>query len=328
MAINWSVRELDVFLALADTLSYSRAADRTHLTQPAVSGVIARLEESLGARLFDRNTRSVLLTEAGAALLPHVRLLRNQVDMAAHAVHDIVNLRAGRIRLAALPSLAVTVVPAALARFTADHPDVTFELRDVLSGPAFDLVREGEVDFALTAANPSYADLEYTPLGSDRFVLLLPIRHPMAQQSGPVCWAETVALPHVSMPAPTSVRQHADNALLQSGIRFAPRYEVEHLATITAMVAAGLGVAALPELAVRVARSDQVVKRRLTAPDHPRSIGLITRRGRSLSLAATVLVELLKEELEHLTGSFVCCTSADIRVNAGAPSRSTQKQAD
>ena len=301
MAINWSVRELDVFLALADTLSYSRAAERTHVSQPAVSGVIARLEESLNTRLFDRSTRAVFLTDAGAALLAHVRLLRNQVDIAVHAVHDVVELRTGRIRLAALPSLAVIVVPAALARFASEHPAVQFEVRDVLSGPAFDLVREGEVDFALTAANPAYADLEYTPLGCDHFTLLLPARHPLAADAGPLRWIDTVGLAHVSMPPPTSVRQYADTALLQSGHRFAPRYEVEHLATISAMVAAGLGVAALPELAAMVAPSDRVVQRRLVAPDMPRPIGLVTRRGRSLSPAAAVLVALLKQELERLT---------------------------
>ena len=302
-ALNWSVRELDVFLALAETLNYRRTAERVHLSQPAVSGVIQRLEAGLGAPLFDRSTRAVALTAAGQVLRAQVRLLRQQVDTAAQAVRDVVELRAGRVRVAALPSLAASAVPAAFARFAALHPAVRLEMADALSGPAFDLVRAGQVDLALTAANPEYADLAYTPLLSDAFVLLLPASHPLAAgatPASPLRWAEVAALPHISMPRPTSVRQYAEAALLQCGLRFEPRYEVEHLATINAMVAAGLGVAALPELAALVARSAQVVQRPLVAPTLRRPIGLVTRQGASLSPAAQAMVALLREEVQRL----------------------------
>jgi DNA-binding transcriptional LysR family regulator len=298
--INWSVREIDVFLALADTLNYRRAADRVHLSQPAVSGVITRFEQSVDAKLFDRSTRSVRLTAAGIALREQAVLLRANVDAAAQAVRDVVELRAGRVRMAVLPSLAASAAPAALARFTAAHPQVRVEMQDTLSGPAFDLVRAGQVDFAVTAANPAYADLAYTPLVADRFVLLLPPAHKLARGRRPLRWADTAELTHISMPQPTSVRQYADEAFLQQGRRFQPRYEVEHLATINAMVAAGLGVAALPELAALVAQGGGVVRRRLVEPDLPRPVGLVTPQGRSLSPAAQTMVALLREELDRL----------------------------
>jgi len=300
MAINWSIRELDVFIALAETLNYRRAAERSHMTQPGVSGVIGRLEDSLQAQLFDRTTRSVRLTEAGAALLGQVRVLRAQVDVAAESVRQLQELRHGRVRLAALPSLACTVVPAAFARFAAAHPLVKLEVRDVLSGPALEMVRTGEVDFALTAAHPDYADLDSTPLGADRFVLLLPAAHALAAGRKALTWSEVAGLDHVSMPAPASVRQYADAALLECGIRFAPKFEVEHLASLGALVAAGLGVSAVPELAAGVWRSDHIVQRPLTAPEVRRPISLITQRGRSLAPAAAKMVVLLREELDQL----------------------------
>jgi LysR family carnitine catabolism transcriptional activator len=300
---GWPLRELEVFCTLAETLNFRRAAERLHLSQPAVSGVINRLEAALGTRLFDRSTRAVALTAAGAVWLPQVRLLRQQADAAAQAVRDVVELRAGRVRVAALPSLAATAVPAAFARFAQAHPGVRLAMLDALSGPAFELVRAGQVDLALTAANPDYADLAYAPLVSDAFVLLLPASHPLAAQAGPLRWAEVAALPHISMPRPTSVRQYADAALLQQGQRFEPRYEVEHLATITAMVAAGLGVAALPELAALVARSAQVVQRPLVEPTLRRPIGLVTRRGASLSPAAQAMVALLRDEVQRLVAA-------------------------
>lgn len=296
MLINCSLRELDVFLSLADTLNYRRAAERLHLSQPAVSGVINRLEESLGAALFERSTRAVRLTEAGIVFRERIGLLRLQADAAVQAVRDVSELREGRVRVAALPSLAATAVPLAFARFAAEHPGVRLEMADTLSGPAFERVRAGEADFALTAANPAYPDLEYQPLGEDRFVLLLPITHALAATRGPLRWADTQALTHISMPAPTSVRQYAEEAFLQNGQRFAPRYEVEHLATINAMVAAGLGVAALPELAALVVQGPNVVRRPLSAPVMPRPLGLVTPRGRRLSPAAEALLEVLRRE--------------------------------
>lgn len=295
--INWTIREIEVFLSLADTLSFRRTAERMHLSQPAVSGVVARLEAGFGAALFERSTRAVRLTDAGQALLVHARGLQAQAGAAAAAVRDVAELRQGRVRVAALPSLAATVVPAVFARFAAEHPGVRLDLLDTLSVASFELVRSGEVDFALTAENPAYADLSYVALASDPFVLLLSARHPLARSRAPLTWRRVAELPHISMPAPTSVRQYADAALLQLGQRFEPRYEVEHLASINAMVAAGLGVSALPELAARVARGADVVQRRLIEPEVQRPIGLVTLQGRRLSTAAQALAGLLRDEV-------------------------------
>lgn len=300
MSINWNPRELDVFLTLAQTLSFRRTAEQVHLSQPAVSSLIGRLEDALGVRLFDRTTRSVQLTGPGQVFVEQARLLRDQSDAAVQAVRNVAELQVGQVVLAALPSLAATVVPAAFARFAAQFPAIKLQVVDTLSGPAFDLVRAGQVEFALTAANPAYADLDYTPLASDGFVLLIPRSNPLAASTGPLRWAEVAELAHISMPLPASVRQYADAALLSHRIRFSPRYEVEHLATINAMVAAGLGVAALPELAAAVAPQAGLIQRRLVEPDMPRPIGLVTRRGRSLSPASAAMVELLREEVQRL----------------------------
>ncbi|KAF1044414.1 LysR family transcriptional regulator [Xylophilus sp.] len=299
MTINWSARELDVLLALAETLSFRRTAQRMHLSQSAVSGIVARLEETLGARLFDRSTRSVAPTEAGRVLAEQARFLRHQMDETARRVRAVAEVQTGRLALAALPSLAAGVVPRAFARFAAAHPGVQLELFDSLAGPACEMVRAGRVDFALTAANPAYADLDWAPLAADTFVLLVPAAHVLAQDAAaPLRWTEATDWPHISMPAGTSVRQYVDAALLGHRIRFAPRYEVEHLATIAALVAAGLGVAALPALAAAVAqRGGGTAQRPLDGPPVRRPIGLVTLRGRAPSPAAARMVELLAAEM-------------------------------
>ena len=301
MAINtsfhWSSRELDVFLALAETLSFRRTAERMHLSQPAVTGMISRIEESLQVKLFDRTTRQVQLTGPGQVFVEQAQRLRHLADETVRSVRDMATLQTGQVAMAALPSLAATVVPAAFSQFSKVFPGVQLKLTDTLSGPAFDMVRAGRVEFALTAANPAYADLDYLPLASDVFVLLIPSDHELAQEKGGLTWAEIAGLTHISMPLPTSVRQYADAAFLEHRIRFQPAYELEHLATIKALVSAGLGVAALPELAANVGQEKGIARRVLIEPKIRRPIGLVTRRGRSLSPAAQAMVEYLRAQI-------------------------------
>lgn len=285
MLINWSSREIDVFLSLAETLSFRRTAERVHLSQPAVTGVIARLEAALEVKLFDRTTRQVQLTGPGLVFWEQARRLRAMTDEAVRAVREVASLQVGSLAMAAMPSLAATVVPRAFARFAQAYPGVRLQLRDTLSGPAFEMVRAGQVEFALTAANPAYADLDYLPLASDGFVLLIPAAHELAQEASMLSWRDIAGQAHVSMPLPSSVRQYADAAFLEHRIRFEPRFELEHLVSIKALVAAGLGVAALPELAANVGPDEGIARRPLGQPDLRRPIGLVTLRGRSLSPA-------------------------------------------
>jgi DNA-binding transcriptional LysR family regulator len=107
-------------------------------------------------------------------------------------------------------------------------------LLDTLSGPAFDLVRDGKVDFALTAADPKQEDLAYEQLMEDQFFLICPDDHPLSKQAGPVAIENTLDYPHVSMPSSASVRQYIDADLHSKGLYFAPVFEVDHIATIGA----------------------------------------------------------------------------------------------
>lgn len=294
MQINWSQRDLQVFLAVAETSSFRQTAARVHLSQSAVSGVIVRLEDMLGVRLFDRTTRSVHLTAAGEIFLDQARLMAEQTEEAFRLVRQVVHLQSGSVRMAALPSLAATLVPEVMADFASKHPGVQLEMHDTLSGPAFDLVASRKVDFAITAANPAYSDLDYSELASDGFVLLLPTSHPLARSQKPIGWATTFDMAHISMPFPASVRQYADAAFMYHRQQFHPRHVVEHIATIHAMVRAGMGVAALPELAAKFVSQDGVTSRPLVDPEIRRPLGLVMRRHRSLSPAASEMVRMLK----------------------------------
>ncbi|MFZ4478539.1 MAG: LysR family transcriptional regulator [Rhodoferax sp.] len=298
-----SARDLRAFLAVARTLSFSQAAQQIHLSQSALSSLISRLEQSMGARLFDRTTRAVALTAAGAVFASHADQVLSDLERAATAVSDVAKVRKGSVAIAALPSLAARIIPALFQAFNEKHPEIKLTLIDTLSEAAFDLVREGRVDFALTAANPAHADLDYVPLTTDVFVLLAADSHPLGLERTSVSFVDTLVWPHISMPRPTSVRQYVDAAALRSGIQFHPSYEVSHLATIGAMVLAQLGVAALPAMAADVISGSGIVWRPLVSPVIHRSIGLIRRRQGALSPAAQAMLALLKQKIRSTAGS-------------------------
>lgn len=296
MEINLSARELRAFLALADTLSFSKAAQQVCLSQSALSTLIGRLENGFGTRLFDRTTRAVALTASGEVLVGHAQQLLTDIGRSAAAVSDVAALRRGQVAVAAMPSLAARIVPRLFRAFRASYPDIALSLADTLSEPAFELVRQGRVDFAITAANPAYRDLEYLPLTTDSFVLLAAPDHPLGREGGDIRLAQTLAYPHISMSRHTSVRQYVEAATLQAGIHFYPAFEVDHLATIGAMVVEELGVAALPSLAADVVGAAGIVRRRLVAPEIRRSIGIVKRREGALTPAAHTMLRLLQKQ--------------------------------
>ena len=294
-----SARDMRAFLAVARTLSFSQAAQQMHLSQSALSTLIGRLEEAFGTRLFDRTTRAVALTAAGAVLASHADQLLSDFGRTVAAVRDVAMVRKGSVAIAALPSLAARIIPALFRDFKEKPLDIKLSLVDPLSEPALELVRQGRVDFALTAATPAYGDLDYVPLTTDTFVLLTTDQHPLGREKGGVRFMDTLAWPHISMPRSTSVRQYVDAAALKNGIQFHPAFEVSHLATIGAMVLAQLGVAALPAMAADVISGAGIVWRPLVGPVIRRSIGLVKRREGSLSPAAQAMLALLKQQTRN-----------------------------
>lgn len=297
MDFNLSAKDLRAFLAVARTRSFSQAARQVHLSQSALSTLIQRLEDGVGARLFERTTRSVVLTAAGEAFAERAQQLLGEIDHTLAEVRDVVSLRRGQVTVAALPSLAAGLVPRLFQAFQARHPGVRLSLIDTLSAPAFDLVRQARVDFALTAADPAHEDLLYEALTADAFVLLCPVQHPLARHPGRLAFIDTLAWPHVSMPRTASVRQYLDAAALEQGVAFRPRYEVDHIATIGAMVACDLGVTALPSMAAELIAHHGLAVRELGPAALRRSLGLVRRRDRDLSPAAQALCDMAREGL-------------------------------
>jgi LysR family transcriptional regulator, carnitine catabolism transcriptional activator len=300
---NIDLHQLRSFVAVATLGNFTRAAERLNLSQPSLSLQIRQLEQAVGLRLLDRSTRSVALTRAGEDFLPAAARLLDDFQSAIGTVADLAARRRGRVAVAVLPSVAAELLPRAIALLRARHPDIVVSLRDDVAEHIPARVRSGEVDFGLGAIDGVDADLSGAPLITDELVAVLPRAHSLANgakttpfKTTPVktTWRALARHPFVATSRDSSVRQLTEQAFARNGLRLEPAFEAKYMSTAIGLIAQGLGVGALPSSAVSMVRQAGLAHAEIHGPVMKRRIGIMTRRGRSLSPAAQTLVGMLK----------------------------------
>lgn len=296
--MNLSSRQLRAFQALVQERHFTRAAQRCHQTQPAFSALIRSLEESLGVRLFDRTTRKVELTPEGRLFHGSAERLLNDLESAVASVRDHVALRRGKVAVAALPSLAAGWLPGVYAQFHAAHPDIELHLHDALLEPCLNLVRTGAADIALAARGLDMTGLSAEPLCEDRFYLVCRRDHPLAHRSS-VTLGQLSGSSIIQLGKGSSIRQSlAGNSAFG---RLSTFLEVDHLATVTGLVAAGLGVSVVPAMTLYQFRHADIAIVPLSSSVRlKRSLYLIRRADKTLSAAAQAFYDVLLQERKAL----------------------------
>lgn len=275
-------------LALASSRNFTRAASACNLSQPAFSALIRQLEESLGVRLFDRTTRQVELTAEGEEFERAAQLLLAEFDSAWANLRQRAAQQRGRVAIALLPSLAADWLPTVLAGYHAEYPGIELQVADVLSESCLERVRTGRADFAFAATRVDTPELRAETFCSDRFHLVCKADHPLAAVIRPRV-KDVAAWPFIHLSRTSSVRQYVDLAMHPQAL--AAVLEVDQLATVSGMVAAGLGVSIVPTLSLYQFRSPALAVRPLDWPGLTRQIYLVRRRDRALSVAAQGLYE-------------------------------------
>ena len=296
MRINPSLQQLSAFLRLARAGSFSEAARQSGVSQPALSRMVQQMEEAIGARLFDRTTRSVALTPAGQDLLPIAARLVAEFDRSFSELARFIEGRRGRVAVAALPSVAAVLLPPAIARYRQEHAEVEVAVLDGLSGSVLDAVTEGRADIGLTIRPSPRTTLSYRPLVSDEFGLVCRPDDALAGDGSPLPWSAFEGRPFVAMAPGSSVRQMTDAAFLQAGLAIPPLYGCAFLGTTGHLVASGLGITALPRLTMPLLGRIDLVWRRLERPVMRRQIGVVTQPRRSLAPAAQAFLAVLEEQ--------------------------------
>lgn len=234
-------------VAVAETSSFTRAAERCHVVQSALSHQIARLERELGARLFERTSRRVRLTPAGSAFLPAARQCLDAADRAAAEVAAAVGEVRGRLAVGVIPSVAAVDIPSALRAFHERYPEVRISLRVGASEEFVEEVREGALDVAFlglpTGAHP--AGVGVRELARDRLVAVVAPDHPLAG-AGPVDLRRLTDEVFVDLPARTAGRVQSDQAFGAAGLSREVAFEVTNADFLARLVGQGLGIAMLP----------------------------------------------------------------------------------
>ncbi|RKR75166.1 LysR family transcriptional regulator [Frondihabitans australicus] len=288
-------RQLEVFVAVAREGGFTRAAERLHTVQSAVSATILALETDLGERLFDRTTRTVRLTGAGAALLPHAETILAAFTAARDAVESVSGGLSGAIRIGYMTNVTLFDIPALLGTFSADHPGVTLHLAPASRGTGglVDALRGGDLDVAfLSAAPEQYPDLDISVLASSPVGLVVAAGDPLARRDR-ILLAETAGLRFVDFREGFGNRTVIDAELARRGLRRDVPIETSDINDLAALARNGLGAAFLPRYLVDGDPTLHWITVSDAAFEMPVSVA--TSRERPLSAAAGRLALLARD---------------------------------
>jgi DNA-binding transcriptional LysR family regulator len=276
--------------------SFSGAAEALSYTQSAVSQAIARLENETGTMLLVRDRRGVRPTAAGATLVAHAEAILGQVDAAEQELAAVLGVRGGRLRAASFPSAGATLMPLAVATFRERHPDVALTLAEGEPEDIAPRLRAGEFDLALLFEFPGArervaAGLRSTTLLEDPMDVVVPADHPLAAKPS-LTLADLRDEEWVQTSESSPCARHVVRSCLAAGFEPRVTFESDDYETVQGLVAAGVGVALIPRLALTRLHPDIAV--RALAPRSPtRKVVAATMAGPGVAPAARTMVRVL-----------------------------------
>lgn len=283
------MRQLSALIAIAEEGTFSAAARRINLSQPALSLLIKQLEERLDIRLFHRTTRKVELSSAGRELLLTARRVIADLENGIAQLRDYSDLRRGRVTVGALPSLASTLLAEAISGFRAEVPGVRVSVHDGVAKTIIEDLKAGQSDFVLGLQVEPDDDLISTHLLMDELVAIAHLAH-LAVARSELGWSTLAKMPLIAMARGTSIRQLTDRTFTELSLAPEPAYEVAYMSTAMALVLNGEGVAVLPSSALPAVLPMGLRRLALRKPRVQRQICILERRGRSRSPASDRLI--------------------------------------
>ncbi|GAA3429708.1 LysR substrate-binding domain-containing protein [Streptosporangium nondiastaticum] len=274
-----TLAQLRAFLAVADHLHFREAAASLRMSQPALSGAVSALEETLQARLLERTTRRVLLTPAGERVAEHAARVMAAVEDLVEEVAQTREPFRGPAHLGVIPTVAPYVLPVLLPMFAREFPRLKLTVHEAKTETILEEVREGRLDMVLLALPTDAAGLVEEPLYEEDFLLAVPADHPLAAGSGPVDRETLKGLDIVLLNQGHCLREQAIDVCREVGARATATTYATSLPTLVQLVTGGLGVTLLPESAVAVetGRRSRPALRRFRDPVPGRTIGLAYR---------------------------------------------------
>lgn len=300
---NLSIRHLRAFYAVAQDGSFTRAAESLHLTQSTLTATIKQLEEQVGLTLFDRTTRSVLLSSEGKRFLPVAERLLSDFDTALADLRAVSEQQQGQVGIAASPSTISRLLPPIVNQYRQQYSNIGIYLRDDGAGGIETRILENEVDFGVASNHSSNPDLSYQPLLRDRYGVVCRPDHPFAVHTDGVCWEDLAHQQIIYLTTDTGIRVQLSRFKKEGVVDLdleGPVIEASNPAAIAALVSEGMGISLLPALAAATTAFEGLCFIPLTQPAISREICLIRRKGRSLTPAAAHMSALITAEFKQM----------------------------
>lgn len=248
--MHFDLVDLRLFIHIAEENSLTRGAARSHLSLPAASLRLKNLEQTLGAKLFDRGGQGLSLRPAGEALLHHARQVFKQLDSLRGELSEYATGVKGHLRLLVNMSAMTDFFPEVLRTFLIEHPDVNIDLREKLSGDIVKALAEGAADIGIVAGPVRTDGLEVIPFRKDRIVLVTGARHPLGSRKQ-VAFEDTLDYDFVGLQDGSAIQSVLERAAGDLNRKIMMRIQLGSYEMICRMVEAGIGIGFVPESAAR-----------------------------------------------------------------------------
>jgi DNA-binding transcriptional LysR family regulator len=290
--MNLDLGDLRAFVAVAERGSFHAAATDIHISQPALSRRVAKLEATLGVRLLERTTRKVELTTVGRDFARKARELLNGLDQSLLGISEIAERMSGEVTIACVPSAVRYFLPQVLQQYHEKYPRILLRVADAGAGDVLSSVVRGDADFGVNYVGAHEPNIDFEPVLKEAFVVACRKDHALAKRRK-VSWAELGKYDYMTVAKASGNRFLLDLALADTPGRPRSFCEVRHVMTVVSLVEAGLGIAAVPQLAMPPGDHPTLVSIPLVEPSVTRTVGLIRRRGIALSPAAQHLYDMV-----------------------------------
>ena len=277
--MNITIRQFEVITTVAETKSFTKAAEALGVSQPTVSETVRRVEQELGFAIFERNTRQLNVSAKGRRVVISAREAIKTLRFAMEGIADSGSETDTLLTIAALPSVVCTLMPQLLREFHSQYPNVRIDVLDADQEEASNLVLAGHADLAIVSLTRHSPLFHYESVATDQMHLICRFDDPLAELDQ-VPWAALNGRRFINLHPSSSVRRHCDSAYLQTRCRVEPVFEVSQIPSAAALVAAGLGITALPEFTLPMFSFDDIRAILLVEPVIARQIGVLQKRNR------------------------------------------------
>jgi LysR family transcriptional regulator, hydrogen peroxide-inducible genes activator len=294
-----NLRDLRYFVALADTRHFGKAAERSFVSQPTLSAQIKKLETYLGVQLIERQPRKVTLTETGAKILPLARRIVQESDEIVSMARNEHDPLSGKLKVGLIPTIGPYLLPLVARKLRKQLPRLKLMLYEYQTQPLLDKLRAGDIDLGILALPVPLDGLEERALYLESFTLAVPTNSPLAKRASVKVddlHGETLLL----LEDGHCLRDQALDVCSHINIKESEDYRATSLETLRQMVAAGLGITLLPELATRgpFGSGQGLLVKQFARPVPSRNVGAVWRKSTARTAAITAVCDVINSSMK------------------------------